>query len=290
MGELRIIGIFIMAVVFFGTLSGTVTGQIMRLNIDPPFRIKNILCLASDGGGCEYWSVGGLGNLVVLSKEQRVSRTISKNDLNAIFAIGPRRFVVVGNNGEILVSTDSGRTWKRRISAIDSNLNGVHCRSEVRCAIVGDNGYILLGSPEGQWEVRSIFERVDLFDVQFLTDSIGYAVGDRGLLVRTLDAGRSWTQVQIPFSAQHAKSSVELPTLETIFFRDPKNGCVAGGVFGSGVVACTANGGETWRISSFEGHFVGIIWTRSKGIILVDKYGNNYHSENQGIAWKKLKD
>lgn len=290
MSRSRFIGIFIMAVVFFGTLSGTVTAQIMRLNIDPPFRIKNILCLASDGGGCEYWSVGGFGNLVVLSEEHRVSRTISKDDLNAIFAIRPNRFVVVGNNGEILVSTDSGLTWKQRKSAIDLNLNGVHCRSDVRCAIVGDNGYILLGSPEGQWEVRSIFERVDLFDVQFLTDSIGYAVGDRGLLVRTLDAGRSWTQVKIPFTSQHANSSVELPTLETIYFRDSKNGCVAGGVLGSGVVACTADGGETWRISSFEGHFVGIIWTRSKGIILVDKYGNNYNSGNKGISWEQLKD
>lgn len=98
----------------------------------------------------------------------------------------------------------------------------------------------LLASPEIPDETRA---DADLNDVCFVDASNGYAVGDRGLILQTNDAGRSWRRLE---------SGVTCP-LNAVQFIDSKHGWVVGGwtqphtLRTFGVVLRTSDGGETWE-------------------------------------------
>ncbi len=97
----------------------------------------------------------------------------------------------------------------------------------------------------GQSVPSSLLKREDaeLNDVLFLTPEKGFAVGDRGLILRTTDGGRHWQPVY---------SGVDV-SLQSIQFIDANQGWVAGGGSmpythrSTGVVLMTRDGGETWR-------------------------------------------
>ena len=49
-----------------------------------------------------------------------------------------------------------------------------------------------------QWEVKNVDEKADyetIHKIEFLNDSIGYAMGTRGLILRTKDAGETWLNI-----------------------------------------------------------------------------------------------
>lgn len=82
-----------------------------------------------------------------------------------------------------------------------------------------------------------------LNDVFFLDALHGAAVGDGGAIWRTDDGGTSWRRQSSPTSH----------TLNSVSFRDEKNGLAAGGFVAPysrtshGVVLFTLDGGQTWR-------------------------------------------
>lgn len=83
----------------------------------------------------------------------------------------------------------------------------------------------------------------NLNDVQFLGSKIGWAVGDRGVIRKTEDGGRSW---------QYVASPVRSP-LRHICFLTNQIGWIAGGGTASyghlnqGVLLFTKDGGKTWQ-------------------------------------------
>lgn len=83
----------------------------------------------------------------------------------------------------------------------------------------------------------------ELRDLSFVDAANGWAVGDRGVILRTSDGGRRWTALQSP---------VECP-LYSVSFVDQRTGWVVGGFTkpythsSHAVVLKTEDGGESWR-------------------------------------------
>lgn len=81
-----------------------------------------------------------------------------------------------------------------------------------------------------------------LHDIQFVGDRLGWAVGDRGVIWKTTDGGRSWQLVPSPVSCP----------LRSICFLTDRVGWIAGGGtlpytrVGYGVLLFTRDGGQTW--------------------------------------------
>lgn len=81
-----------------------------------------------------------------------------------------------------------------------------------------------------------------LTDVFFASPTHGWAVGDRGLILHTVDGGRHWAP----------QNSTVQCRLASVFFLDEQNGWAAGGAMNpftpatSGVVLRTRDGGHTW--------------------------------------------
>lgn len=83
----------------------------------------------------------------------------------------------------------------------------------------------------------------NLHAVQFVGRTVGWAVGDRGVIWHTADGGRSWRAVPSP---------VDCPLRDVQFLTD-RVGWIAGGMttpftrVGRGVLLHTRNGGESWE-------------------------------------------
>jgi photosystem II stability/assembly factor-like uncharacterized protein len=90
--------------------------------------------------------------------------------------------------------------------------------------------------------VRSMRQDAELLDVVFVNRQIGWAVGDRGVILHTSNGGAKWSLQKSGVSCR----------LQSVFFVDPENGWVAGGYtepythVSRGVVLRTFDGGKTW--------------------------------------------
>ncbi len=99
-----------------------------------------------------------------------------------------------------------------------------------------------LACPAGAAE-RVILEDAALRAVQFLDADIGYAVGDEGVILKTIDGGKTWEL--LPSGVRGSLRSVHMLT--------PLAGWVVGreelshGAGSAGIVLCTQDGGESWR-------------------------------------------
>ena len=100
---------------------------------------------------------------------------------------------------------------------------------------VSGAGIILQTDDVGQtWETQ--LRRAGapwLSDVTFVDASNGWAVGERGTLLRTTDAGESWSSIDVPTTQD----------LTAVCFTDASNGWIVGD---GEAILHTPDGGLTW--------------------------------------------
>ncbi len=77
-----------------------------------------------------------------------------------------------------------------------------------------------------------------LYDVIFISPSEGFAVGANGVIIHTVDTGRTWQLQQTPVAYPGFLLSVQ--------FIDQDSGFAVGGVYGRTFALMTANGGKEW--------------------------------------------
>ncbi len=107
-----------------------------------------------------------------------------------------RRVWVVGNGGVVLVSTDAGANWTRRVPTT-YDLYGVWFTSGTEGWAVGDAGTVLHTLDGGaSWtRLSTVNSSANLRDVYFADRDLGWAVGTGGQIVVTADRGETWTRL-----------------------------------------------------------------------------------------------
>ena len=110
-------------------------------------------------------------------------------------------------------------------------------RAGKRIVAVGNHGIVLLSDTDGAdfRQAKSVPVRSTLTAVFFVDEKTGWAVGQWGVVLRTDDAGESWT-------LQRHDTSVDQP-LFSVWFRDRQRGYAVG--LWSLLIE-TADGGKTW--------------------------------------------
>lgn len=110
-------------------------------------------------------------------------------------------------------------------------------RAGKRIVAVGNHGIVLLSDTDGAdfRQAKSVPVRSTLSAVFFVDDKTGWAVGQWGVVLRTDDAGESWT-------LQRHDTSVDQP-LFSVWFRDKERG-YAVGLWS--LLITTVDGGKTW--------------------------------------------
>ncbi len=163
-----------------------------------------------------------------------------------IFFVGDKGWIV-GERGIILHTDDSGVNWKKQ-SAVNKTFLSVFFINDNKGFIVGGDGTVLKTNNAGTtWQIVSfdwdnlISEEllelgvvsVNLYDVFFITETLGWIVGDAGTVLRTSDGGNQW-------SVTHMGA---LPPLFSISFRNEKDGFAVGS---HGYCLKSSNSGRSW--------------------------------------------
>ena len=146
-------------------------------------------------------------------------RQVTFTDSLTGFAVGGPQFYPL-----ILKTTDGGSNWDSIPSATGNKINDIFFPSANIGYTVGDYGVVQKSVDAGEsWNmiVTGGLDSVNLNEVYFIDESIGYAVGGEAGMARimvTMDGGSSWTIQTSPVSSE----------LNAIYFPTNSLGYIAG--------------------------------------------------------------
>lgn len=181
----------------------------------------------------------------------------TNSDLLSVFAYDDNSVWVAGANGELFYTSNGGKIWNRLQTGTTSNLNSVVAvrgAEGFTVVAVGDFGTVVVqkpGEPFAQAETGLVQAR-DLMSVCFFDKNL-WAVGDKGVLLRSIDGGRKWTATQQInyYSVSNSTSTTKLVSkLNKVAFTDNSTGWAVGD---SGVILRSTDSGNTWSEVSFVG-------------------------------------
>ncbi len=125
-----------------------------------------------------------------------------------------------------------------------------------------------------QWYYQNPIPTGDLLiNVDFPSDSIGYAIGKNSCIIKTVDAGNSWNII---------KEHEVYNNLDWMFFINDSIGYICGNNY----FAKTNDGGNNWEIPiSIDGLFTSVYFLNENIGFLTDEEGNILKTNNGGINW-----
>nr|NQU89978.1 T9SS type A sorting domain-containing protein [Bacteroidota bacterium] len=163
-------------------------------------------------------------------------------DLIDAFFVSDKKGWVVGTDGLIMFTGDSGESWEIQHSNANEAMWGVFFADDMEGWTVGWSKIYHTSDAGNTWEYQSHPALMgDLMDVFFLNQDTGWVVGTYKNMLKTTDGGESWTRITI--------QSDDWISFNKIFFTDELHGCVVGGDLmypNDGLVMISEDGGESW--------------------------------------------
>jgi len=144
----------------------------------------------------------------------------------------------VGEGGAIIKTTNGGQKWNWIESGVENTIKTVYSvNNGQRVIAAGDGGIILISEDTGEtWNTLSSGTTNNIWNMQMITEEIGWMVGEGSAALKTTDGGLTWIQQQMPHT--------NLPYWD-VSFADLNYGYIAGN---SAVILKTTNGGTDWQI------------------------------------------
>lgn len=226
--------------------------------------------------GLPAFAIDVQGSPVIAQGALRADRTLV---LGA--ALHGQRAIAVGERGAIFVSDNSGSDWTGYRSATTRTLTSVVSLDD-KVWIGAGHGGALLRSEDGGKSVRAVETdagKDSFLGLTALSSTSVLAYGAFGLMLRSDDAGRTWTRVQVideGFDRHIARVVVAKDFLLL--------------VGESGTLAQSADGGASWtRLGSpYEGSYFGATVTPSGALLIFGMRGALFRSSDQGVSWQKI--
>src|SRR6266403_265802 len=216
--------------------------QRVSLNLAIVFWLTAVICHAQSGWIAKRVSSGG-------------------KDLNAVYFADAKRGWVGGDGGFFSYTEDGGANWAERPLGIDHAINDIHFVSK-------ETGFVLAGGSifetadgghswrEAHKFLPSAFDGAmpELYSLRFNGKKRGWAVGERGTILRTEDGGRTWTKIFSP-----ARS-----TLLGVQFVSDDDGWIVGR---GGAILRSSDGGRTWieQESNTKQNLFALFMTKKNG-------------------------
>lgn len=159
--------------------------------------------------------------------------------------------------------------------------------------------FIFVSSASGKWEVirKDDFVRDDgiegdLQDVCFVDEKTGWAVGANGLILKTIDGGKSWAKQEPEKPEQEPERRGpsrrrRAVTFWSVNFRDKNEGFITGS---SGAVLYTKDGGETWKRSEVDSRrrLLSLCMSDKKNGFVVGENNTRLKTTDGGMTWEAI--
>lgn len=225
-----------------------------KAEIDISAQLANIYFLDDKHG----WAIGADGTIVSTSNGRDWEPQTSKvgNGLKGIYFVNKDVGYAVGESDTILSTKNGGGSWKvlqgGQLGAIgddDANMySAIQFLNEeigwiagVRVSPTTQSQFALIQKTVdgGQnWVTQATGKEDILEDIFFLDESMGWAVGENGVILHTSNGGETWME----------QTSGTEEKLRSVRFADQNMGWTVGGDLGVGVILHTSDGGKTWEI------------------------------------------
>jgi photosystem II stability/assembly factor-like uncharacterized protein len=257
-------------------------------------------------------------------------------NLNAVSFASSSTGWAAGMNGTLIRTTDGGSTWTLLSQPTTNTIFGLTgLRGDTnRLWLVGLNGVTVYTTNGGSTWLRpgqsagSVWATTGstLNALSFVGSSLGWAVGDGGTMLRTLDSGTSWrtmtgatggkmediqfvnssegwavgatgrilhttnggqTWSAQPWDGLNVEEGGTIPGLLALHFLDNQNGWVVGS---TATILKTVDGGDTWetRSAPIAGSFREIAWLNAQRGWILGASGAMLGTEDGGETWSLL--
>lgn len=146
----------------------------------------------------KIWAIGSTGAFYLLEKNAAAwQKQPPPTDYLLLggWLSNQRSGGLLAANGSVLTTADAGATWRETTVSKTGKprLNAAFFVDARAGWIVGANGKIFAAANGVGWREQNSGVAADLLDVRFVGVSEGWAAGDAGTLLRTVDAGATWT-------------------------------------------------------------------------------------------------
>jgi len=201
--------------------------------------------------------------------------------------------VAVGENGRVIRSTDEGNTWiasNLPAPAANRNFNGVFFANINTVYAVGGNASsdsvqtIIKSTDAGvTWSVQLDTLGPWLHAVYFADANHGYAVGDGGVVLKTVNGGVVWTALSLT-------GNFVTRNYNALYFSNDSTGFIVGGYPANDsiqTILSTTDGGNTWNIimDQLGPMLNGISFADSAQAFVVGNHGVLMQSNDAGNTW-----
>lgn len=169
-------------------------------------------------------------------------------------------FVAIGegfDKGEIMFSSNDGASWSR-VDTFNRTMKSIVFHNGRGFA--GAYGLLYKSIDLGHTWIATDAASDFYNQIVFTSDSVGYAIGYFGIVLKTINGGESWTRILNEHFSFSEKSN-----FRDAYFVDDNNGYIVGD---NGYVVYTNDGGKKWNaIQKFT----------DTDLYAIDKSGNNLY-------------
>ncbi|MBN2107428.1 MAG: hypothetical protein JW832_08365 [Deltaproteobacteria bacterium] len=164
-----------------------------------------------------------------------VIKMVTSDNVIAVAAPDDKNVWIVGNYGVIYHSADSGASWTKQESGVETLLCDIVFLDDTCGWAAGSRGLILHTADGGAtWRTQESGTRRHLLALWFADKDHGWAVGEYSTILYTHDGGNTW-----------ARQGEERDKIfNKVCFVDRENGWIVGE---AGIMLRTVNGGAAWE-------------------------------------------
>ncbi len=241
---------------------GKMVFDILFLNADTGFAVTHGAKILRTYNGGDDWDI---------SSHPLPDEDVKWQPLRAIQFVNDSIGFVVGgigyNNGVIMRTLDGGDNWNYQYFELE--FRDVYFTNAQTGYAAGFGAIYKTTNGGDDWFALDI--KGDFFvALHFPSPEIGYAVGNQGMIVKTINEGHEWDVIQ-----KVKLVSINRPHYEDVFFVNEEKGFITG----ENVLAVTNNGGLDWK------KVKGIDFTKFFGVCLVSD-SKGFVMGNDGVIVK----
>ncbi len=225
------------------------------------------------------WAAGYDGLIETTNDGESWSSKLNGYCLFDVFFLDEKGWAV-GLNGNIFLTTNSGKNWVEQSSGFDFRFEKIFFADENNGYIIG-SGFLLKTIDGGQtWALQQPTEHV-IENMYFINKDTGWISGGEGVILKTTDGGATWNYQQL--------NGTNYGTLSSLYFIDENTGWACGSGFdiGGGVILKTTDGGENWKLqhSGYNTFVYSVCFTNSNSGWAVGDEGIMFSTVDGGANW-----
>ena len=207
-------------------------------------------------------------------------------DHNDAVVLSLTKFILTGNGGSVLISTDAGTTWSQQnIDPMSRDIYTTTFANENIGYVAGTGGLLYKTTDGGDsWSEQTSGTTSVLWDVDFINADTGFVVGAAGIILYTTNGGNSWTS-----------SNYGATTLYKVHFINDDLGYLASASATTGRLMRTTDGGTSWtdisaNVPGLAGTVRGIHFVDANTGWISNSQGKIYKTTDGGTVWSQVYD